>query len=182
MKKLAILLPSDNIYKQGGKGAIRLPLDGTVVRLKRTMQELNLPNSEVLIICTAGYGRASATQPNSNNISFAEQVARFVNERRSSWNKRLIALPLTWSTGNELRTGIELAQENGFTADETIEVVVVSTWFHLPGIYLWWICLKKPKRWKIRLFASREKSPLHAYIWELPALIRDIARILKNSI
>ena len=182
MKTVAISLALGDIYSDGGIGEINKPLDGAVARFEAITKEVSV--TEALILCTAGYGKKEPLIPKRyRTLSLAGQLSRYVNQYRQEWSKHLVTKPLCWSTRNEVRVGIKLAQRLGFVrGSEPANLLVSSNASHLIRIRLY-TKLYTPKSWKVRQVSAKHQFSLISHLLEIPKIARDIIyslRVLKR--
>lgn len=178
-KTLAISLAFGDIYSNAGTGQLNLPLDGSIARFEKVT--LDLPyDIHTLVVCTAGYTRKEPLVPQPERlISLAHQLEHYVQEHVDCWHERLLAQPLCWSTRNEVRVGIKLAQRFGFAVkEERVDVVVASNLSHLFRIWMY-AHLYKPRTWKLKLRWAHHNFSLLDHLMEPAKMTRDIVYIAR---
>lgn len=184
MKQLAISLALGDLYDDAGRGLLRVPVDGGIARFRAVTHALP-PSDEVLVICTAGCSRHAPRTPQpERQVSLAGQLKRHVQKCAPWWNERLVAVPLCWSTRNEVRIGIKYALrgEAGRPAfartDERVEVRIASNLTHLIRIMLY-AQLYVPRTWKIKLVRARHHFSLRSHVMEPLKIARDMWYIFR---
>lgn len=180
MKKIAIALALGDIYAQGGVGELKQPLDGACARFAAVTRGMTCDNDS-LVICTAGYSDTNPTVPHdSRRLSLAGQLERYVRETGNTYFLRLTAKPLCWSTRNEVRLGIKIAQRRSFANKEEkdVQVVIASNLTHLFRIWLY-LLLYTPKNWKIKLVWAHHHFSLMSHLLEPIKVIRDLVYIVR---
>lgn len=182
MKYLAIAL--GDIYEDAGTGLIRVPLDGSIARFWAVTDALP-KNAETLVICTAGYSKKEPRIPQpERQVSLAGQLKRYVGTCMPWWEKSLVAVPICWSTRNEVRIGIKYAlrAREGHPAfaqkDEQVTVVIASNLSHLLRILLY-AMLYTPRTWRIKLVRARHHFSLRSHVMEPLKIGRDIWYIMR---
>lgn len=178
MKTIAISLALGDIYTDKGLGRINKPFDGAVARFEAIARAVE--NKNALIICTAGYTRKQPLTPQKERvISLSGQLARYVSEYKPSLVKRLLCKPLCWSTRNEVRVGIKLAQRVGFAnKTELANLFIVSNASHLIRVWLY-TKFYTPPAWKVNFVKAEHHFSIISHLLEIPKILRDILYILR---
>ncbi|MDB5259040.1 MAG: hypothetical protein JWO73_248 [Candidatus Taylorbacteria bacterium] len=184
MKTIGIALALGDIYEAAGSGRLHMPLDGGIARLDGLIRQMTRDRSS-LIVATAGYSKHEPLVPQPDRmVSLADQLARYVRINTVLWEDRVLAKPLCWSTRNEIRNGIKLAQRAGFAGrNEPVRVLIASNWLHLIRIRLY-TSLYMPKSWKVQFTAVDDRFSFRSHMSEFPKIIRDMllnARILRRA-
>ncbi len=178
MKKvIGISLACGDIFGNKGMGALKKPIDVSVERLEAIIKELK-GEMNSLIVCTAGYGRENPDEPNEKRIlSLADQLKRYEHDR--FWSDSLVAEPLCWSTRNEIRFGIGLAQYLNFVKKDDVDVVVVVA-SHPAHSFRIKMCLHfyVPKAWKVKFVPVEHKFPMFDRMLEIVKIAKDFACIV----
>lgn len=178
MRSVGIVLALGDIYDCRGIGNLRHPVDGVADRFRAIMA---VCDSDFVLVSTAGYSKESPQAPVlERQVSLCRQFERYLCEIRSSALNKLIAVPLCWSTRNEVRVGIKTAISRGeIDRDEPVELIIASNWTHLPRIWLY-AKVYMPKKWKLRLVVAKRKFSFgDSFLVEPAKTVRDAMYFIR---
>lgn len=178
MKTLGIALALGDIYRDGGAGEVIKPFDGAVARFDGLIRAID--TMVTLIVSTAGYSKNIPLYPQpERQVSLAKQLERFLREHRKALVPWVTTRPLCWSTRNEVRVGMKLAQQCGFAKkDEKVKVVIASNATHLLRITLY-AFFYKPRMWTFRPVIVRHHFSLQSHLLEPVKLLRDVVYVFR---
>ncbi len=174
MKHFVISLALGDIYGNSGKGELNEPLDGAIARFKAGMSAL--PHDvDTAVICTAGYSKKEPRIPQPERlVSLAEQLGRYISTHHLFTNIKVFTKPICWSTRNEVRIGIKIAQRLGYVRKEDeVDVIIASNLTHLFRIWLY-AKLYTPKNWRFVAVRAKHQFSLVSHLLELPKIVRDL--------
>lgn len=101
--------------------------DAAVLRFKACLPHIP-KDAEVAIITTAGFTSNSPTKSTADfPHSLAELMREWINKTYPDNTWKIIAKPLCWTTGEEIRNGMISATEEGFGTEEDVLVLVGAT-------------------------------------------------------
>lgn len=177
---VGISLALGDLYNKAGLGTLRIPIDGAVARFQAVRREVMAHDDKFIIMCTAGYTKKEPLIPQpERRESLALQLSRYVRENCPEQIMGLLALPICWSTVNEVRMGIKMTSRLKFAKrTDDVTVVIASNLTHLVRIWIY-AKLYTPRNWKFKLVRARHQFTLGSHLWEIPKLIRDILRTFK---
>jgi hypothetical protein len=179
-KTLAISLALGDLYDEAGYGDLRYPIDGAVARFEAVTRGMSCDTSS-LVVCTAGFCKNDPRVPQLHRrISLATQLNNYlIANRNFDWVERLFAKPMCWSTRNEVRLGIKVAQHTGFAnKNERVTVRIASNMSHLIRIWLY-AEMYTPDNWKFQLVRARHRFSLISHLLEIPKFMRDLWYVIK---
>lgn len=173
-KTVVISLALGSLFEDEGLGKLIIPVDGAISRFYAGTKHV-LINDRSLVVCTAGYGKKDPRKPQQGfRLSLAEQLARYVAIHDKFWKPHLSAVPLCWSTRNEIRLGIKQAVRLGFAnKHEPTLLIVASNAIHLIRIWLY-LKMYKPQSWALRLVKAKHPFSFISCVGELFKIARDL--------
>lgn len=174
MKQFAISLALGDIYGNSGNGKLKEPLDGAIARFKAGVSAL--PHDvDTAIICTAGYSKKEPRIPQPERlVSLAGQLERYVSKHYLFTHIKVVTKPICWSTRNEVRIGIKVAQRLGYVRKEDeVDVIIASNFTHLFRIWLY-AKLYTPRNWRFVPVRAKHQFSFVSHVLELPKIVRDL--------